>query len=66
MQGVKLTEGTSLYLEALDEEAQILFLSSEKLEEPISWGGPIVMNTKEEIKLGIQGIKKWRFLETRR
>ena len=62
MQGVKLTEGTSLYLEALDEEAQILFLSSEKLEEPVSWGGPIVMNTKEELNLAFKELRSGDFL----
>ncbi|NLC43508.1 MAG: pirin family protein [Clostridiales bacterium] len=60
---VKLTEGTSLDLEALDEEAQILFLSSEKLEEPISWGGPIVMNTKEELNLAFKELRSGDFLK---
>ncbi len=60
---VKLTEGTSLDLEALDEEAQILFLSSEKLEEPISWGGPIVMNTREELNLAFKELRSGDFLK---
>jgi redox-sensitive bicupin YhaK (pirin superfamily) len=60
---VKLTEGTSLDLEALDEEAQILFLSSEKLEEPVSWGGPIVMNTREELNLAFKELREGTFLK---
>lgn len=60
---VKLTEGTSLDLETLDEQVQILFMSSDKLEEPVSWGGPIVMNTREELKLAFQELKDGTFLK---
>lgn len=60
---VKLTEGNSLELEALDEDAQILFLSSEKLEEPVSWGGPIVMNTREELELAFSELRDGTFLK---
>ena len=60
---MKLTEGNSLELEALDEDAQILFLSSEKLEEPVSWGGPIVMNTREELELAFSELRAGTFLK---
>jgi len=33
---------------AADKNAQVLFISSTHLGEPIAWGGPIVMNTKDE------------------
>lgn len=60
---VKLTEGDSLELEALDEDAQILFLSTDKLEEPVSWGGPIVMNTREELELAFRELRDGTFLK---
>lgn len=60
---VKLTEGNTLELEALDEDAQILFLSSDKLEEPVSWGGPIVMNTREELELAFRELRDGTFLK---
>lgn len=60
---VKLTEGDSLEIEALDEQAQILFLSSDRLEEPVSWGGPIVMNTKEELDLAFRELRAGTFLK---
>ena len=47
---VKLTEGDSVYIKNGDEKAQVLYISSKALNEPISWAGPIVMNSKEEIK----------------
>jgi quercetin 2,3-dioxygenase len=60
---VKLTQGNSLDMETLDEGAQILFISSDKLEEPISWGGPIVMNTREELDLAFRELETGDFLK---
>lgn len=60
---VKLTEGDSLDIESLNEDIQILFISSDKLDEPVSWGGPIVMNTKEEIQQAFDELKNGSFLK---
>ncbi len=60
---VKLTEGTTLDLESLDEDSQILFISSERLDEPVSWGGPIVMNTREELDLAFKELRAGTFLK---
>lgn len=62
---VKLTQGTSLDIESLDESLQILYLSSDKLDEPISWGGPIVMNTREELRLAFSELEDGTFLKDR-
>lgn len=45
----KLSAGTEVTIKASEEPAQVLFISSTSLEEPVAWGGPIVMNTKEEL-----------------
>lgn len=48
---VKLSAGDALTIAAPSEEpAQILFMSSVALNEPVAWGGPIVMNTEEELR----------------
>jgi len=60
---VKLSEGTSLKIEALEDDIQILFISSDKLEEPVAWAGPIVMNTKEEINLAMSELRNGTFLK---
>ena len=60
---VKLTDGSSIDIESLDENIQILFMSSDKLDEPISWGGPIVMNTREEINLAFSELRNGNFLK---
>lgn len=62
---VKLSDGTSVDIEAIDEDIQILFISSNKLGEPISWGGPIVMNTKEELDLAFSELRDGSFLKER-
>lgn len=60
---VKLIDGNSLEIESLEDDIQILFISSDKLEEPISWGGPIVMNTKEELDLAFKELRDGNFLK---
>lgn len=59
----KLTLGDSLEIRATDKNAQVLFISSTLLAEPISWGGPIVMNTKEELNKAFDDLKKGTFLQ---
>ena len=46
---VKLTAGDHVEIKAIDQKAQVLFISSLYLHEPIFWGGPIVMNTIDEL-----------------
>ncbi|MDR7870997.1 MAG: pirin family protein [Tissierellaceae bacterium] len=60
---VKLTNGTSLDIESLDGDIEILFISSDRLDEPISWGGPIVMNTREELDLAFKELRAGTFLK---
>ena len=63
--GVKLTEGDSVDIESLDESIDLLFISSDKLEEPVAWGGPIVMNTREELEQAFIELKDGSFLKER-
>lgn len=60
---VKLTPGTSLDIESLDEDIQILFISSDMLKEPVAWGGPIVMNTREELLFAFRELREGTFLK---
>lgn len=45
----KLGEGDTVSIEAGDAPIEILFMCSERLDEPIAWYGPIVMNTHQEL-----------------
>lgn len=62
---VKFDEGDFISLKAGENKAQILFMSSVKLEEPIAWGGPIVMNTREELQQAFTDFKNGTFLKDR-
>lgn len=61
---VKLSEGDFVEVEALGGETHVLFMSSNKLEEPVVWGGPIVMNTKEELNLAFSELRNGNFLKS--
>ena len=60
---VKLTSGEHVEIRAADKNAQVLFVSSTILAEPIAWGGPIVMNTKEELDKAFDDLKNGTFLQ---
>ncbi len=60
---VKLTSGDHIKIKAADNNVQVLFMSSTPLAEPVVWGGPIVMNTKEELNKAFDDIKKGTFLQ---
>ena len=44
VRGISLDKGA-------DETVRFILLSAKPLKEPIAWGGPIVMNTQEELDL---------------
>jgi len=60
---VRLTSGDRVDIRAADKKAQVLFISSISLNEPISWGGPIVMNTKEELNKAFDDLRKGTFIQ---
>ncbi|PWJ51954.1 pirin family protein [Faecalicatena contorta] len=60
---VKLTEGDQLVIKSMDKAAQILFVSSTLLDEPVAWGGPIVMNTKSELQKAFADLQNGTFLQ---
>ncbi len=62
---VKLTAGEYVELKTTDQRAQVLFISSTILEEPVVWGGPIVMNTKEELDLAFEDLRRGTFIQNK-
>lgn len=60
---VKLTDGTKVRIKNnTEDEILVLFISSEKLDEPIAWGGPIVMNTRSELEQAFADLQTGRFI----
>lgn len=45
------------------KNSRFLFLSAEPLREPISWGGPIVMNTDEELRNAFDELRSGTFIK---
>lgn len=40
-----------------------MMISGNPIKEPIAWGGPIVMNTKEELNLAFDEFEKGTFIK---
>ncbi|ADL03195.1 pirin family protein [Lacrimispora saccharolytica] len=59
----KLTSGDRVEIKCNEKNAQVLFISSTPLGEPIAWGGPIVMNTKAELQKAFADLDKGTFLQ---
>ena len=60
---VKLTSGDYVEIKSTNKKAQVLFVSSVLLNEPVAWGGPIVMNTKEELNKAFDDLDKGTFIQ---
>jgi redox-sensitive bicupin YhaK (pirin superfamily) len=48
---------------AADGGTRFLFLFARPLKEPVAWGGPIVMNTKEELELAFKELENNTFIK---
>jgi len=56
-------EGTKFKVKASDKGVRFLLMSGKPLREPIAWGGPIVMNTKEELNLAFKELDENKFIK---
>lgn len=56
-------EGDQLLARASDRGMRFLLFAAKPLKEPIAWGGPIVMNTKEELNLAFKEIGDGTFIK---
>lgn len=46
-----------------DSDSRFIFFSGRPLKEPISWGGPIVMNTQEELMSAFDELRQGTFIK---
>lgn len=60
---VKLTEGDNLTIKNGDQNAQVLYINSRALNEPVAWAGPIVMNTQEEVQKAFIELRNNTFIK---
>lgn len=55
-------EGERFYAEAAQSGARLLLFSGKPLREPVAWGGPIVMNTHEELETAFRELRNGTFI----
>lgn len=56
-------KGTSVKITANGSPLRILFVAGKPLGEPVAWGGPIVMNTREELHVAFEEYKNGNFIK---
>ena len=62
---VLFNEGSRLQVKASDKGMRFLLMAAKPLHEPVAWGGPIVMNTKEELDHAFQELQENTFIKHR-
>lgn len=61
---VLLDETGTVLVRASNEGIRFFLMAGEKLQEPIAWGGPIVMNTREELQLAFRELEEGKFIKS--
>ena len=56
-------DGDGISVETRREPARFLLVSGRPLGEPVAWGGPIVMNTREELQLAFKEYEQGTFIK---
>lgn len=59
---VKLTEGDLVKIKAINGPAQVLYMKSKALKEPVARAGPIVMNTSKELVQAFEDLDTGNFI----
>ncbi len=62
-QAVLFSEGALLQVKAAKDGMRFLLAAGRALREPIAWGGPIVMNTQEELDTAFRELKNDTFIK---
>ncbi|MDO5021985.1 MAG: pirin family protein [Eubacteriales bacterium] len=57
------SQGDTLTIKAPESDIQIMFAASKKLNESVAWGGPIVMNTEDELRQAFAELRDGTFLD---
>lgn len=60
---ILFNEGDDFIVKASNKSIRFLLLSGKPLKEPIAWGGPIVMNTQEELNLAFKELNEDKFIK---
>lgn len=61
--GVLYEEGESIKVRTGEKAGRFFLLMGKPLNEPVAWGGPIVMNTREELDFAFKELKENTFIK---
>ena len=56
-------DGESVSVKAVEQSVRFLLISGKPLGEPVAWGGPIVMNTQEELRTAFDEYNRGTFIK---
>jgi quercetin 2,3-dioxygenase len=59
---VLFDRGDEIVVQAGEEGIRFLLVSGKPIEEPVAWHGPIVMNTREEIRQAMEDLQRGTFI----
>jgi len=59
----KATDNDEVIVKAGPEGARFFLIAAKPLNEPVAWGGPIVMNTKEELNVAFEELENETFIK---
>ena len=62
---VMFDNGNEVVVNSGEQGVRFLLVSGKPLREPVAWHGPIVMNTKHEIKQALQDLQTGNFIRQR-
>lgn len=60
---ILFNEGNKIIVKTSSKGIRFLLLSGDPLKEPVAWGGPIVMNTQEELNLAFKELDENIFIK---
>jgi hypothetical protein len=61
--GILFNQGEQITIKAGNNGLRMFLLSGKALNEPIAWGGPIVMNTREELDNAFDELNNGTFIK---
>ena len=65
-QGVLYQNGSKIKVNTAEKPARFLLLAGKKLAEPVAWGGPIVMNSREELAATSKELDNGTFIKNKK
>jgi hypothetical protein len=60
---ILFSDGSSFWARSFDKGFRFLFICGKPIREPVAWRGPIVMNTREELRQAFKEYDEGTFIQ---